>query len=75
VFTTSEKSKPPAWLEHPESFLLPDLTTDRSSWSKVIPLLQQNGFNVVAGADSPNSLADDIAVTRNLMAAQIGPVH
>jgi len=46
---------------------------DGSSWSKVIPLLQQKGFNVTAAQIPLTSLADDIAVTRNLLAAQKGP--
>ncbi len=46
---------------------------DGSSWSKVIPLLQQKEFNVTAAQIPLTSLADDIAVTRNLLAAQKGP--
>jgi pimeloyl-ACP methyl ester carboxylesterase len=46
---------------------------DGSSWSKVIPRLQQKEFNVTAAQISLTSLADDIAVTRNLLAAQEGP--
>ena len=46
---------------------------DGSSWGKVIPLLQQKGFNVIAAQIPLTSLADDIAVTRNLVAAQEGP--
>jgi pimeloyl-ACP methyl ester carboxylesterase len=39
----------------------------------VIPLLQQEGFNVTAAQIPLTSLADDIAVTRNLLATQKGP--
>ena len=46
---------------------------DGSSWSKVIPLLQQKEFNVTAAQIPLTSLADDIAVTRNLLVAQKGP--
>ena len=46
---------------------------DGSSWGKVIPFLQQKGFNVTAAQIPLSSLADDIAVTRNLLAAQKGP--
>jgi pimeloyl-ACP methyl ester carboxylesterase len=46
---------------------------DGSSWSNVIPLLQQKEFNVTAAQIPLTSLADDIAVTRNLLAAQKGP--
>jgi hypothetical protein len=43
---------------------------DGSSSSKVIPLLQQTGFNVTAAQIPLTSLADDIHVTGNLMAKQ-----
>lgn len=46
---------------------------DGSSWSKVIPLLQNKGFNVTATQLPLTSLEDDIAVTRNALAAQKGP--
>ena len=44
-----------------------------SSWGKVIPFLQQKGFNVTAPQIPSTSLADDIVETRNLLAAQKGP--
>jgi pimeloyl-ACP methyl ester carboxylesterase len=46
---------------------------DGSSWSKVIPLLQQKEINMTAAQIPLTSLVDDIAVTRNLLAAQKGP--
>jgi pimeloyl-ACP methyl ester carboxylesterase len=46
---------------------------DASSWSKVIPLLDQKGLNVTALQLPLTSLEDDIAVTRNALAAQKGP--
>jgi len=46
---------------------------DGSSWSKVIPPLQEKGFNVSAVQLPLTSLTDDIAVTRNMLAAQKGP--
>src|SRR6202521_4945671 len=46
---------------------------DGSSWDKVIPFLQQKGFNVTAAQIPLTPLADDIVVTRNLLAAQKGP--
>jgi len=46
---------------------------DGSSWSKVIPLLDQKRFNVTAVQLPLTSLEDDIAVTRNALAAQMGP--
>ncbi len=46
---------------------------DGSSWSKVIPPLQNKGFNVTAVQLPLTLLDDDIAVTRNMLAAQKGP--
>ena len=47
---------------------------DGSSWSKVITILQDKGFNVTAAQLPLTSLDDDIAVTRNLLATQKGPI-
>jgi len=47
---------------------------DASSWSKVIPLLQAEGFHVVAVQNPLTSLADDIAATQRVIALQDGPV-
>jgi pimeloyl-ACP methyl ester carboxylesterase len=46
---------------------------DGSSWSKVIPLLQDKGFNVTGVQLPLTSLTDDIAVTRKMLASQKGP--
>jgi pimeloyl-ACP methyl ester carboxylesterase len=46
---------------------------DGSSWSKVIPILQNQGFNVVAAQIPLTSLDDDIGMTKNLLASQKGP--
>ncbi len=46
---------------------------DGSCWSKVIPILQAQGFNVIAGQIPLTSLEDDIAVTRRLLSMQTGP--
>jgi pimeloyl-ACP methyl ester carboxylesterase len=47
---------------------------DGSSWSKVIPLLQAKGFNVVAVQNPVTSLADDVLFTRRALAAIDGPI-
>ena len=47
---------------------------DGSSWSKVIPLLQQRGLAVVAVQLARQSLADDAATVRRAIAAQSGQV-
>lgn len=46
---------------------------DGSSWSKVIPLLMEKGFNVTAAQIPLTSIEDDVAVTRRLLASQEGP--
>ena len=47
---------------------------DGSSWSRVIPLLQKKGLNVVPAQLPLTSLEDDIAVTKRLLSAVNGPV-
>src|SRR3984885_3032608 len=47
---------------------------DASSWSRVIPLLEADGFHVIAVQNPLTSLADDVAATRRLIALQDGPV-
>jgi pimeloyl-ACP methyl ester carboxylesterase len=46
---------------------------DGSSWSKVIPLLQQAGLHVTSVQNSLSSLADAEADLRRMLAAQDGP--
>jgi pimeloyl-ACP methyl ester carboxylesterase len=47
---------------------------DGSSWSKVIPLLQAKGYNVIAVQNPLSSLADDVAATKRAVAQADGPV-
>jgi pimeloyl-ACP methyl ester carboxylesterase len=47
---------------------------DGSSWSKVIPLLQAKGYNVIAVQNPLSSLADDVAATKRAIAQANGPV-
>lgn len=46
---------------------------DGSCWSKVIPLLEAQGFNVTAAQIPLTSLEDDITVTRRLLSMDTGP--
>ena len=46
---------------------------DGSSWSKVIPLLQAKGYNVIAVQNPLTSLADDVAATKRALAQTNGP--
>lgn len=47
---------------------------DGSSWSRVIPLLQNKGYRVTAVQLPLTSLADDVAATRRVIDRQPGPV-
>jgi len=46
---------------------------DGSSWSEVIPLLQQAGLHVVSVQNPLTSLSDDVAATRRALAPLQGP--
>ena len=47
---------------------------DGSSWSRVIPLLQQHGYHVTAVQLPLTGLADDVAATRRVLARERGDV-
>jgi pimeloyl-ACP methyl ester carboxylesterase len=47
---------------------------DGSSWAKVIPILQGDGYTVFAVQNPLTSLADDVATTKRVIEAQKGPV-
>lgn len=47
---------------------------DGFSWSKVIPLLDAKGFNIIAVQMPLTSLAEDVAVTKRAIARLEGPV-
>ena len=47
---------------------------DGSGWGNVIPLLEQEGYNVTAVQNPLTSFADDVASTRRVVDAQSGPV-
>jgi pimeloyl-ACP methyl ester carboxylesterase len=47
---------------------------DGSCWSKVIPLLQAKGLNVVAVQNPLTSIAEDVAATHRMINAQKGSV-
>ena len=46
---------------------------DASSWSKVIPLLQKQGYNVLAVQNPGTSFADDMQTTSQALASLSGP--
>src|SRR5262245_9326113 len=46
---------------------------DGSSWAKVIPILQAEGYHVTAVGNPLTSLADDVAAVKRALALQDGP--
>jgi pimeloyl-ACP methyl ester carboxylesterase len=57
----------------PNIVLVHGAWADGSSWSKVIPRLQEEGYNTVAVQNNLTSLAEDVETTRRLAEAQMGP--
>lgn len=47
---------------------------DGSSWGNVIPLLEKDGYEVIAVQNPLTSFAEDVATTRRVIDAQAGPV-
>ena len=47
---------------------------DGSSWDKVIPILQGDGYPVIAVQNPLTSLPDDVATTKRVIDAEKGPV-
>jgi pimeloyl-ACP methyl ester carboxylesterase len=47
---------------------------DASSWQRVIPILQRDGYTVVAVQNPLTSLAADVETTKRVIDAQTGPV-
>src|SRR2546428_3884681 len=47
---------------------------DGSSWQKVIPILQRDGYSVIAVQNPLTSLAADVETTKRVVDAQTGPV-
>ncbi len=46
---------------------------DGSSWNKIVPLLLHEGYNVTAVQNPMTSVADDVATTKRVIDAQVGP--
>ena len=47
---------------------------DGNTWSHVIPLLEKDGYNVIAVQNAMTTYADDVATTKPVIDAQKGPV-
>ncbi len=67
-------SNGPGRAAKPVIILVHGTWADGSSWRRVIPLLQEDGYSVIAVQDPLTSLADDVATTKRVIDAQTGPV-
>jgi pimeloyl-ACP methyl ester carboxylesterase len=63
-----------AQTSRPTIVLVHGAFADGSSWARVIPLLENDGYTVIAVQNPLTSLADDIATTKRVIEAQKGPV-
>ncbi len=60
--------------DRPTIVLVHGAFADGSSWSKVIPILQRDGYNVIAVQNPLTSLDADVETTKRAVAMQTGPV-
>jgi len=60
--------------EKPSIVLVHGAFADASSWSKIIPILEKDGYYVTAVQIPLTSLPDDVAVTKRVIDAQKGAV-
>lgn len=60
--------------QNPTIVLVHGAFADGSAWSKVIPVLEAQGLDVVAVQNPLTSFADDVATTRRALARVIGSV-
>jgi len=73
----AQKATPPAPTPTPivkNIVLVHGAFADGTSWSKIIPILEAEGYTVTAVQNPLTSLADDVAATRRAIALQDGPV-
>jgi pimeloyl-ACP methyl ester carboxylesterase len=60
--------------QKPSIVLIHGAFADASSWNKVIPILERDGYMVTAVQIPLSSLADDVGATKRVLDAQTGPV-
>ena len=65
---------PQAPAAKPTIVLVHGAFADGSSWSKVIPILQKDGYTVIAVQNPLTSLAADVETTKRVVDGQKGPV-
>jgi len=72
--SAQDSVKPAMVAGKPAIVLVHGAFADGSSWSKVIPLLEKDGYYVIAVQNPLTSFDDDVATTRRVIDAQTGPV-
>jgi pimeloyl-ACP methyl ester carboxylesterase len=70
----SNKAESSASSTKPAIVLVHGAFADASSWAKIIPLLDKDGYYVTAVQIPLTSYADDVATTKRVIDAQTGPV-
>jgi pimeloyl-ACP methyl ester carboxylesterase len=63
-----------ASIPKPAIILVDGPNADAMSWQYVIPILETDGYNVIAVETSLSSLAEDITTTRRVIRSQLGRV-
>lgn len=58
----------------PTIILVHGAFADGTGWQRIIPLLEKDGYAVIAVQNPLSSLAEDVATTRRVIDAQKGPV-
>jgi pimeloyl-ACP methyl ester carboxylesterase len=74
VFTLVSLAAGPSTTARPTIVLVHGAFADGSSWQKVIPILERDGYAVIAVQNPLTSLAEDVATTRRVIDAHKGPV-
>lgn len=72
--SASAEAEAPAASARTSIVLVHGAFADGSAWARVIPLLQNQGYHVVAVQNALASQAADVATTRRVIEAQPGPV-
>ena len=71
---TLRADAPAAQAAKPAIVLVHGAFADGTSWQRVIPILEKDGYSVTAVQNPLSSLADDVATTKRVLDAQKGPV-
>jgi pimeloyl-ACP methyl ester carboxylesterase len=72
--STLAKTKSARNAAKPTIVLVHGAFADATSWQHVIPILERDGYNVIAVQNALASLAGDVETTKRVIDAQSGPV-